>query len=173
MKKNSVVRLFEKAGLSIETINQFAVLTGFIKRSRKIKAVEFLVFMITESVRGCVSCNDLAASIDFKSGTTVRRQAYHKKMGWASLHFFEAILARILQAKTTTALPSPFRKFKRILVQDSTVVKLPEKLMAIFSGVKNRDKQACNARVQCTYDLLAGAFTHWTLHAYSKNDLAS
>ena len=29
MKKNSVVRLFEKAGLSIETINQFEVLNGW------------------------------------------------------------------------------------------------------------------------------------------------
>ena len=129
--------------------------------------------MITESVRGCFSFNDLAAAIDFGTDTTASRQAYHKKMGIASLRFFEAILARIVQAKTTTALSSPFRKFKRILVQDSTVVKLPAKLMAIFSGVKNRYKQACNARVQCTYDLLAGAFTHWTLHAYSKNDLAS
>jgi len=44
--------------------------------------------MITESVRGCVSCNDLAAAIDFESGTTASRQAYHKKMGMASLCFF-------------------------------------------------------------------------------------
>ena len=47
MKKNSVVRLFEKAGLSVKAINQLAVLTGFIIRSRQIKAVEFLIFMIT------------------------------------------------------------------------------------------------------------------------------
>ncbi len=75
MKKNSVVRLFEKAGLSIEIINQLAVLTGFIIRSRKIKAVEFLIYLITESVRGCVSCNDLAAAINFESGTTASRQS--------------------------------------------------------------------------------------------------
>jgi len=171
MKKNSVVRLFEKAGLSLETINQLAVLTGFIIRSRKIKAVEFLIYLITESVRGCVSCNDLAAAIDFKSGTTASRQAYHKKMGRASLRFFEAILARIIHAKTTTALPLPFKKFKRILVQDSTVVKLPTKLMGVFSGVKNAYKQVCNARIQCVYDLLSGSFTHWSMHSYSKNDL--
>ena len=128
--------------------------------------------MITESVRGCVSCNDLAAAIDFESGTTASRQAYHKKMGWASLRFFEAILAKILHAKTTTALPLPFKKFQRILVQDSTVVKLPTKLMKVFSGVKNRYKQVCNARVQCVYDLLSGSFTHWSMHSYSKNDLA-
>ena len=171
MKKNSVVRLFEKAGLSIETINQLAVQTGFIIRSRQIKAVEFLIYLITESVRGCVSCNDLAAAIDFESGTTASRQAYHKKMGRASLRFFEAILARIMLAKTTISLPLPFRKFKRILVQDSTVVKLPTKLMEIFSGVKNAYTQVCNARIPCVYDLLSGSFTHWSMHPYSKNDL--
>jgi len=122
-------------------------------------------------VRGCVSCNDLAAAIDFESGTTASRQAYHKKMGRASLRFFEAILAKIIHAKTTTALPSPFRKFKRILVQDSTVVQLPTKLMGVFSGVKNAYKQVCNARIQCVYDLLSGSFTHWSMHAYRKNDL--
>ena len=94
-------------------------------------------------------------------------------MGRASLRFFEAILARILHAKTTTALPSPFKKFKRILVQDSTVVKLPTKLMGIFSGVKNAYKQVCNARIQCVYDLLSGSFTQWAIHPYSKNDLTA
>jgi len=128
--------------------------------------------MITESVRGCVSCNDLAATVNFESGTTASRQAYHKKMGPASLCFFEAILARILHGKTATLLPSPFRKFKRILVQDSTVVKLPAKLMEIFSGVKNAYTQVCNARIQCVYDLLSGSFTHWSMHSYRKNDLA-
>ena len=122
-------------------------------------------------MRGCVSCNDLAAAIDFESGTTASRQAYHKKMGRASLRFFEAILAKIIHAKTTTALPSPFRKFKRILVQDSTVVQLPTKLMGVFSGVKNAYKQVCNARIQCVYDLLSGSFTHWSMHSYRKNDL--
>ena len=128
--------------------------------------------MITESVRGCVSCNDLAAKIQFEVGTMASRQAYHKKMSDASLCFFEAILAIIMRSKTYTAIPSQFRQFKRILVQDSTVVKLPSKLMDIFSGVRNASKQVCNARIQCVYDLLTGFFTQWSIHSYRKNDLA-
>jgi len=172
MKKNVLISLFEKIGLSTETINQLSVQIGFIKRSRKIKAVEFLIYMITESVRGCVSCNDLAATIQFDAGTMASRQAYHNKMSNASLRFFEAILAIIMHSKTYTAIPSRFRQFKRILVQDSTVIKLPTKLMDVFSGVKNAYTQVCNARIQCVYDLLAGSFTQWSIHSYSKNDLA-
>jgi hypothetical protein len=43
--------------------------------------------------------------------------------------------------------------------------------MAVFSGVKNATTQVCNARIQCVYDLLSGSFTHWSMHAYRKNDL--
>ena len=172
MKKNILEALFGKIGLSIETINQISVQTGFIQRCRKIKAVEFLFYMITESVRGCVSCNDLAAKIQFEAGAMASRQAYHKKMSEASLRFFKAILANIMHAKTYMAVPSRFRQFQRIIVQDSTVVKLPSKLMDVFSGVRNAYKKTCNARVQCAYDLLTGSFTHWSIDSYRKNDLA-
>lgn len=172
MKKKSILRLFEEIGLDYAVINRLSVETGFIKRSRMIKAIEFLIYMITESVHGCVSCNDLAATIQCESGPAVSRQAYHRKMGHASVHFFEAVLARIMQAKTGTVIPSQFRRFKRILVQDSTIVKLPSKLMSIFSGVKNASAQVCNARIQSVYDLLGGVFTHWSIHPYSKTDIA-
>ena len=172
MKKNILVKLFEQIGLSSEIINQLSVQTGFIKRFRKIKAIEFLVYMITESVRGCVSCNDLAATIQFETGTMASRQAYHNKMSKASLRFFEMILAIIMHSKTHIAIPLQFRQFKRILIQDSTVIKLPSKLMDIFSGVRNASVKVCNARIQCIYDLLSGSFMHWSLHSYSKNDLS-
>jgi len=32
------------------------------------------------------------------------------------------------------------------------MVKLPSKLMDVFSGVKNAYTQVCNARIQCVYD---------------------
>jgi len=172
VKKNIIINLFRKIGLSIEAINQLSVQTGFIKRLRKIKAAEFLIYMITESVRGCVSCNDLAATIQFEAGTMASRQAYHNKMSKASVSFFKAILAAIMHSKTYTTIPSQFRQFKRILVQDSTIIKLPAKLIDIFSGVKNATSQVCNARIQCVYDLLSGSFTHWSMHSYSKNDFA-
>ena len=172
MKKNIFVTLFKQIGLSTETINQLSVKTGFIRRSRKIKAIDFLIYMITESVRGCVSCNDLAAMIQFETGTMASRQAYHNKMNTTSLRFFEAILAIVMHAKTYKAVPLQFKKFKRILIQDSTLLRLPLKLMTTFSGVKNAHTQVCNARIQCAYDLLAGSFTQWSIHSYSQCDLA-
>jgi len=173
MKNNGVVALFKKAGVSLEKINQLSVQTGFIKRCRQIKAVEFLVYMIAESIRGCVSCNDLASVIEARTGSAASRQAYHQKMRSASLLFFEAIAAMVMKSKTSAAIHSKFRRFKRILVQDSTVIRLPSKLMGVFSGVSNAQTKVCNARIQSVFDLLCGSFTHWSIDTYSKNDLVA
>jgi hypothetical protein len=173
MKNNALIKLFEKAGLTLEKINVISVQTGFIKRCRQIKAVEFLVYMITEAIRGCVSCNDLAAVIETETGTTASRQAYHQKMSCVCLLFFEAIAAIIMNSKASTSVHSKFRRFKRILVQDSTVIKLPSRLMDVFSGVRNAHIKVCNARIQSVFDLLSGSFTHWSIDTYSKNDLVA
>ena len=83
MKNNVLIQLLEKAGVSLEKIKALSVQTRFIKRCRQIKAAEFLVYMIKESIRGCVSCNDLAAAIEAETGTAASRQAYHQKMNCA------------------------------------------------------------------------------------------
>ena len=171
MKKNSMIYLFDKIGLGAAVINRLSVQTGFIQRVRKIRPVAFLTYMMTESVRGCVSCNDLAAAIQCRSGIMASRQAYHDKMTDAAVRFFEAILARIMHAKVAPASVSPFRHFKRILIQDSTIVKLPSKLMPLFSGVKNAYAQVCNARIQCVDDLQSSTFIHWAIHTYRQTDV--
>jgi hypothetical protein len=69
------------------------------------------------------------------------------------------------------ALQSLNRRFKRILVQDSTIVRLPDKLYEIFSGVKNASTTVCNARIQGVYDLISGTFISFSIDPYSENDL--
>lgn len=173
MKNNVLIKLLEKAGVSLEKINMLSVQTGFIKRCRQIKAVEFLVYMIMESIRGCVSCNDLAAVIEAETGTAASRQAYHQKMSCACLLFFEAIAAIIMNSKTSASIHSKFRRFKRILVQDSTIINLPSRLIEVFSGVRNAHIKVCNARIQSVFDLLSGSFIQWSIDPYSKNDIVA
>jgi hypothetical protein len=62
--------------------------------------------------------------------------------------------------------------FQRILIQDSTVIQLPAKLFAVFSGVKNATFTACNARIQGIYDLCSGRFIKFSIDSYSKNDVS-
>ena len=64
-----------------------------------------------------------------------------------------------------------FAGYQRVLVQDSTIIKLPTHLFDDFSGVSNAHSKVCNARVQATYDLLALRLIDFSIDPYSKNDL--
>jgi hypothetical protein len=57
-------------------------------------------------------------------------------------------------------------------VQDSTIIRLPNKLYEIFSGSKNATATVCNARIQGVYDLISCSFTSFSIDTYSENDLS-
>jgi len=65
-----------------------------------------------------------------------------------------------------------FRGYSRVLVQDSTILKLPIHLFADFSGVSNGESSVCNARIQATYDLVNFRLLDFSIDPYSRNDLA-
>jgi hypothetical protein len=173
-EKKQILKLLRKNHLTCKAINALAFRTKLIRRVRTIKPVDILVYFITESLRGCLSYNDLAAKIHAETGTLASRQAYHKKMNAACLQFFQKVLAALMQAKLKSdPARSPLRQFKRVLVQDSTIIKLPAKLLTLFSGVRNAHMKVCNARLQCVYELLSGRFVKFSLDPYSKNDLSA
>ena len=63
------------------------------------------------------------------------------------------------------------RKYKRIIIQDSTIINLPQRLFSIFSGISNGHVQVANARIQIALDILANIFIHFSLDSYSTNDI--
>lgn len=161
--------------LSPEEITQFAYDSGFQQRqSGKISPVDFFNYFCYESMQGTLSYNDLAAKIQAQTGSDASRQAYHQRMGPACVSFFEKVLSYLMGQKTSYPfLQFPSGKYKRILLQDSTVLRLPERLFESFSGVKNAHKSVCNARVQCVYDLISQEFIKYSIDPFSKNDLAA
>ncbi len=167
---------FNVEGLSRLEIEEPAFETGFCKRrSGKIEAPDFLIHFCLESLEGTVSHNDIAAKMEVETGTDASRQAYHQRMNDRCVAFFEKFLERVIVSKyfsEDTDEISGLNGFKRILVQDSTAVRLPLRLFEIFSGVKNASSAVCNARIQGVYDLLSKRFVKFSIDPYSKNDLS-
>lgn len=158
-----------------------AVTSGFYKRSpRKIDACSMLAAICSEAAKGSPSCNDLAASIESSHpGQGPSRQAVHLRMGDPLQAFVHRLLEDLIAGSIlgANALTSnledrdrQFAGYKRVLVQDSTVIKLPAHLFDEFSGVSNAHSKVCNARVQATYDLLAQRLINFSIDSYSKND---
>ena len=165
------------AGLSRTQIRNLAYETGFCQRaSGKIQAPDFLLDLCVESMEGTVSYNDLAARIQARTGVGASRQAYWERTGPPCVLFFQRVLECVMLAKCcprTLSGPPSRQRFKRILVQDSTIIQRPLRLLEVFSGVKNGLTAVCSARIQGVYDLIAGRFVQFSVDPYSRNDWAA
>jgi len=170
-------RLIGDRGLSAEAIRELAFETGFCQRaSGKIDAPDFVVHLCLESLKGTVSHNDLAARLATHTGVSASRQACWQRTTEPCVRFFQGILERVMLGSCPSAELEQLRnggRFQRVLLQDSTVIQLPLRLFAIFSGVRNADTAVCNARIQGVYDLLSGQFIHFSVDPYSRNDQAA
>jgi hypothetical protein len=176
-RKSDPCDLFSCVGLSRKKIRRLAFETGFFKRhSGKISAPDFLVHLCLESISGTVSYNDLAARVEAQTGIAASRQAYWERTDESCIRFFQRILEHVMLSKCGPHQIQSIKRrarFNRILLQDSTIIKLPLRLFEVFSGVKNAHAAVCNARIQGIYDLLSGHFIQFSIDPYSKNDQAS
>jgi hypothetical protein len=176
-RKSDPCDLFSCVGLDRKKIRKLAFETGFCKRhSGKISALDFVVHLCLESISGTVSYNDLAARIEARTGIAASRQAYWERTDEPCVRFFQSILEHVMLSKCNPHQIQSIKRqgrFKRILLQDSTIIKLPFRLWDVFSGVKNAHAAVCNARIQGIYDLLSGRFIHFSIDPYSKNDQAA
>lgn len=171
-KNDDSIKLFAIAGLDREQITKIAFESGFCKRkSGKIDPPDFLIHFCLQSLEGTVSYNDIAAKVEAKTGVNASRQAYQQRMGEECVNFFKKILETVMNSKYPQADQKVCEKMgeiKRILVQDSTIIRLPLRLFEIFSGVKNASSSVCNARIQGVYDLISRQFIKFSIDTYKK-----
>jgi Transposase DDE domain len=175
MQKEDFLALLKTMKIGDRQIQDIAVNTGFLVRKKFVAPADILYAICCQSIQGTVSFNDLATKIDAEIAVSVSRQAIGKKMNKPScMDFLKKILALVILSKINKNEIHSLRqqgKFSRVLVQDSTIIGLPARLFAFFSGVSNGHVSVCNARIQCVYDLIAENFISFTIDPYTKNDL--
>jgi len=113
-----------------------------------------------------VSPVDLAARMESDEGIEVSRQAIWKRFRPSCETFLQSILTRAIGSRSGADAEWEGR-FGRLLLQDSTVVRLPLRLFGEYSGVPNAHQAVCNARIQVVYDVLAGQFVSFSIDPYS------
>lgn len=161
--------LLNSLGCDEVFLTQAAIQSGWLKRSpRKITPASLFDAVCFEASHGSASFNDVASRIH----TLPSKQAVARRMNKPALLFFEQCLAALIDHKTSASkLPPWLGCYQRVLLQDSTVLKLPAWLFDVFSGVSNGATTVCNARVQAVYDIKSRRFLDFSIDAYSKNDL--
>ncbi len=159
--------------LTPSEIEELAIESGFQKRMpKKISSVDLLNLYCLEAIDKALSYNDIAGVLHDSTGTRPSRQAVWKRANTQFSNFLQMILGRVIENKiiVKNELSCEQNNFPRVLVQDSTVLKLPDRLFDSFSGVSNSHKSVCNARIQGVYDLIAKQFVTFSIDKYSKND---
>lgn len=173
-----LTRLLAAVGLTDAQITLMAFALGAWKRTRKIRPADVLKHLCQESIVGTVSYSDLATAVAVHAGVEASRQAYAQHMNPGVVALLKAMLETAMQARVATpaevlTVRGSLMAFRRILIQDSTVIPLPASLFGVYSGVKNGHVAVCNARIQVIYDLRSGQFIDFRIDPYSRNDVAA
>jgi hypothetical protein len=171
-----------QAIFSEDYLRDLAKSSGFLRRTpRKIDACGLLASLCAQCLNASPSYNDLAASMDAsRPDCGPSRQAVALRLGRPFEIFIERLLGDVIAHRLDDggdvlhgSRAERFCGYGRVMVQDSTIIKLPGHLFADFSGVSNGQSSVCNARIQATYDLISSRLVDFSIDPYSKNDLAA
>lgn len=161
------------SGLSKNMIREIAAEELFFLRNSSKYEPEQLVYLFALLlVSDTASYNDLAAAMHTYYNIDITRQALALRLNTdAAVCFVRRLLKTAMQLRMSFKKPRHHACWRRILVQDSTVVQLPIRLLEAFSGVHNAHCPACNARIQLIIEVLSGTFLRFSVDPYSRNDL--
>jgi len=108
-------------------------------------------------------------------GQFVSFQAIDKKIQFQKVDFVKRLFAEACSVnlnKFTAQYIGDLSMFGRIIIQDSTLVKLADKHYEYTSGVSNGLVKKALSRIQSTIDLAMGKFIDVVMCTYSQNDAA-
>ncbi len=121
-----------------------------------------------------ISLMVLAVLMGLLSGQTVSKQSVQERLDSSAPRFLKAVLGAALGsclqgAKASLQLAA--LPFARILVQDSSTIKLNQKLAAIYPGGANQHGTTPGVlRLQAVFDLLSQRWLSFSLSPYVRND---
>lgn len=108
----------------------------------------------------------------------ISKQALAKLVRKSQISFAYSLLSYSLKEQLCSKFlfthpPHLFNKFNQVLLQDSTVLKLPANLASIFKGNSAKGKSTSSARIQYIYDLKNERNIELELTSYNLNDLTA
>jgi hypothetical protein len=165
--KKNFDKFFDKS-----VINRIGKRSGFVERkSKKISAYHFVVGFIISCCNGNNTFSEWAFQISLLSGKRLSRQGVFDRLHESATVFAKQLLEEVLlQQSGKDFTSSLFKSFGKVLLQDSTTLRLPQVLSAMFPGNHSRGEQKAVARIQSILDIKAMRFIHFSLGAFTQND---
>jgi Transposase DDE domain len=146
--------------------------TGFVKRSpRKIDPKSFLMALFLRITQGTNTLSSLAMNIGMFKGMRISKQAISKRMRPAVVQYLQGVLAQVIAQRFHGLAQAMSLPFARILIQDSTTVRLPSHLASAYPGNSNQRKTPIAlVKVQAVYNILQEQFCSFWISPFTVND---
>jgi hypothetical protein len=151
---------------SPKVIERIARGCQFIRRKRKLKAVDFLKVLVFDS-------HDFSLEGQAcKLTETMSREALHQRFTPAAAAFLERCLSWLLHNRVCSRMGLILKQIsfcRRLLVMDSTIWAVAEKLAHAFKG-SGGDAPAASCKLQLVLEVLSGQIHCWRLSGGSEPD---
>src|SRR3972149_1405517 len=176
-KKDVKLRTIIGEKLKEIPVNKLSRQSGFCKRKpKKIKPKELVIaFIQTICVSKKHTYNNWACQLGILINGTVSKQAVSKRITESLVIFLKILLKTImeesLKSKIKIELCDKLKQFKRVLIQDSTNIKLDDKLSKDYPGNKNWcQRDYAVLKIQSTYDIIRRKFLGLEITNFRRND---
>lgn len=160
-------------------LDPLARASGFRQRQpKKLTPLLFVQAACLLVTLGSASYRRWAGLIGVLGQCTLTKQALFERLTDRAVRFLQSALQALLATLASTASGAPVSaellSFGRVLLLDSTTVKVSEKLAAFFPGPRNqRGAHGGMLKIQACFDLLSQSFVAFSLSSYRHNDQAA
>lgn len=151
---------------------------GFTRRkARKLTPLLFVQATVLLLSQSAVSFRRWVVLVGVLGQLCLSKQALWERLTPRAVAFLQAVLAQVLHRRLTRASAAPpaaLASFSRVLLQDSTTLKLAPHLAGAFPGSRNQCGAAHGQlRIQSLFDLRGQRFVSFSLSGFNRNDQAA
>ena len=144
------------------------------RQCKKIDPSDFIVGFMFCFCKRNNTYSEWAEQTGRLDGTVISKQALCKRITEETVAFSKELLEKTVAYKVSPCLKfSLFSHFKKVILQDSTTLQLPDCLSGSFPGNRTNGVQKAIARVQTYLDIKSMQFLHFSLSGFTRNDQAA
>lgn len=176
--RSKEAKSFDSIAQKVKNIpfNRYARSSGFKQRKpQKITAKWLVLGFFLLAMQSKHTLQGWAEQLCLLNGKTVSRQAVWERINDCFIRFLLMVLKyqmkyqADLDHKKSNFHPA-LSRYKRILLQDSTTIALPDMLSRFYPGNVSRGKQKAILKIQVIYDLMSHRFVHFEITPFTAND---
>jgi hypothetical protein len=155
----------------LNQLDPLARKSGFIVRKTKgFSASGFVLSLMKSVISGKASFNQLAVNLGLSESKSISRQALWKRMDLSTTPFLLDTVGLALKQRWSREALVASGVFGRVIIEDSSQVKLPKANHEDFPGHGNDGGNTAGCKFDVAYDLLTGEPVTSVLHVATEQD---